>query len=277
MLGIFIPRITSSNISPYFSTGCCYFLSSAINPFLYSLLSKRFRRGFHDLTHKVVKNWRNRSSTASRENQNAHRQALAQASTLPNNFSFCFKNRQVNNRNVLKRHFNLPNTSVVQSDYDSKMHQNLEFEMQGVKNKNLSNSLGYKSSSDGLSASQSKQVPVDKLNYKDVEEIAALLNLKKKQLNCKYKVVFRSNLNQKGTTLIINTSKAEKNIPRCSGIHDLRYVGTNSTSTTSSSVIYLHGGQALDKNLKFNSVAEERSNKNKLFLSTLSYQSCREV
>ena len=225
----------------------------------------------------MVKNWRNRSSTASRENQNAHRQALAQASTLPNNFSFCFKNRQVNNRNALKRHFNLPHSSVVESDYDSKMHQNQEFEMQGVKNKNLSNSLGYKSSSDGLSASQSKQAAVEKLNYKDVDEIASLLNLKKKQLNCKYKVVFRSHLNQKGTTLIINTSKAEKNIPRCCGINDLRYVGTNSSSTTSSSVIYLKGGQALDKTLKFNSVAEERSNKNKLFLSTLSCQSCREV
>merc|ERR1712141_631637 len=30
-------------------SGCCYFLSAVVNPFLYSLLSKRFRRGFHDL------------------------------------------------------------------------------------------------------------------------------------------------------------------------------------------------------------------------------------
>ena len=30
-------------------SGCCYFLSAVVNPFLYSLLSKRFRRGYHDL------------------------------------------------------------------------------------------------------------------------------------------------------------------------------------------------------------------------------------
>ena len=29
--------------------GGCYYLSSTANPFLYSLLSKRFRRGFHDV------------------------------------------------------------------------------------------------------------------------------------------------------------------------------------------------------------------------------------
>ena len=30
-------------------SGGCYYLSSTANPFLYSLLSKRFRRGFHDV------------------------------------------------------------------------------------------------------------------------------------------------------------------------------------------------------------------------------------
>ena len=33
--------------------GCFYYLSAAINPFLYSLLSKRFRRGFCDLQTRV--------------------------------------------------------------------------------------------------------------------------------------------------------------------------------------------------------------------------------
>ena len=33
-------------------SGCFYLLSSAINPFLYSLFSKRFRRGFHDLIYR---------------------------------------------------------------------------------------------------------------------------------------------------------------------------------------------------------------------------------
>ena len=35
--------------------GCCYFLSAVVNPFLYSLLSKRFRRGFHDLVRNTKK------------------------------------------------------------------------------------------------------------------------------------------------------------------------------------------------------------------------------
>ena len=33
-------------------SGCFYLLSSAINPFLYSLFSKRFRRGFYDLLYR---------------------------------------------------------------------------------------------------------------------------------------------------------------------------------------------------------------------------------
>ena len=36
---------------------CCYFLSPVLNPFLYCLLSKRFRRGFHDLKQKVHGWW----------------------------------------------------------------------------------------------------------------------------------------------------------------------------------------------------------------------------
>ena len=34
-------------------SGCCFFLSSVVNPFLYSLLSKRFRRGYQDLIIKI--------------------------------------------------------------------------------------------------------------------------------------------------------------------------------------------------------------------------------
>ena len=38
----------------HFFSGCSMHLSSAINPFLYSLLSKRFRRGFHDLKRRYI-------------------------------------------------------------------------------------------------------------------------------------------------------------------------------------------------------------------------------
>ena len=41
------------------NTGCSYYLSSAINPFLYSLLSKRFRNGFSDLKNQFFKRLQN--------------------------------------------------------------------------------------------------------------------------------------------------------------------------------------------------------------------------
>ena len=47
----FTLRYKNSHLNIYL--GCFYYLSTAINPFLYSLLSKRFRRGFCDLKTKV--------------------------------------------------------------------------------------------------------------------------------------------------------------------------------------------------------------------------------
>lgn len=41
--------VSKSNLYPSFSLGACYYLSSTVNPFLYSLLSVRFRRGFKDV------------------------------------------------------------------------------------------------------------------------------------------------------------------------------------------------------------------------------------
>ena len=44
---------------------CCYFLSPVLNPFLYCMLSKRFRRGFHDLKQKISqKIWSSQSSSS---------------------------------------------------------------------------------------------------------------------------------------------------------------------------------------------------------------------
>ena len=45
------PGIACPNYLSFFVhfSGGCYYLSSTANPFLYSLLSKRFRRGFHDV------------------------------------------------------------------------------------------------------------------------------------------------------------------------------------------------------------------------------------
>jgi hypothetical protein len=41
--------VESTYIFSLLLAGGCYYLSSTVNPFLYSLLSKRFRRGFHDV------------------------------------------------------------------------------------------------------------------------------------------------------------------------------------------------------------------------------------
>ena len=45
------------NVSISWNIGCSYYLSSAINPFLYSLLSKRFRNGFRDLKNSCFKSF----------------------------------------------------------------------------------------------------------------------------------------------------------------------------------------------------------------------------
>ena len=149
--------------------------------------------------------------------------------------------------------------------------------MQGIAHQNLKNSIGYNTISRGLSEAQTKQATVKKLNCEDVERIASMLKLKKKHFNCKYKVVFRSHSNKQGTTFIVNSSEAEKNIPRCPGINDLRYVGTTSASLVASSVTYVHGTQTKTGQMKFNSVAEDKSNQNRQFCTSLSSPLCKEV
>ena len=242
---------------------------------MYSLLSKRFRRGFHDLTHKIIENLRYRPSSATLENQVNH-QVVARASTLPNNFSFCFKERQVNNRNTLKRHFDIPNSSVAYNDHDLRGHHMVELKMQEINNQNQKKSLGYKSSTDG--AYEHNQVTIEKLNYDDTEKIGSMRKQKKKHLNCKYKVVFKSQSNQQGTTLILN-AKNEKNtiIPRYSGTNDLRHIGTTSSSLVASSVTYINGYQSKTRQVKFNSLSDEKCNRKKASLCPFSCQQCSEV
>ena len=46
---LYLVGILHKNSILLFFAGGCYYLSSTANPFLYSLLSKRFRRGFHDV------------------------------------------------------------------------------------------------------------------------------------------------------------------------------------------------------------------------------------
>ena len=70
--------------------GCCYLLSSAINPFLYSIFSKRFRRGFYDLINGCCK----------RQEKEGKRPL--------NNIPKASKHRnQVVNRQAMLRHFDI--------------------------------------------------------------------------------------------------------------------------------------------------------------------------
>ena len=224
----------------------------------------------------MIKNWRNRSSTGSRDNQN-NRHVLAQASTLPNNFSFSFKNRQVNNRTAIRRHFNLPYSSVIQSDNDLNMHQSYEHEMHDIGSQKSRHSHGYKCNSDEFSTTNSNNAKKEKSKCEDADKVSSMLRHNKKELNCKYKVVFKSHSNHHGTTLIVNADRAAKNIPRCSGINDLRSVGTTTTSLTSSSVFHMNRSQMNGRTDNFHSVTDERSNKSKKFLSSLSCQTYREI
>jgi len=50
-------RILDIQDTLHMIAACCYFLSPVLNPFLYCLLSKRFRRSFHDLKQKMHDWW----------------------------------------------------------------------------------------------------------------------------------------------------------------------------------------------------------------------------
>ena len=194
-----------------------------------------------------------------------------QAKELPNNFSFCLKDRQVHNRNALKRHFNLPISSVIQSDSDLNIHQMFEKETKGINDQNISNSLGYKSSFDGFS--EPKQVTIERLKIEDVKKITSMLKQKKSHLNCRYRVVFKSQSSRQKTTLIVNDCE-QTPIPRYSGINDLRKVGSESMSLVASSASMSKGTQTKVTPKNFYSISEEKSCKSKPLLSTLSCQTC---
>ena len=245
-------------------TGCCYFLHSAINPFLYSLLSKRFRRGFHDLSNRVIKNCRNQQATSSREHQIVHN------APIQDNVSFCINNRQVTNRNVLKRHYNLAKSSGAQSDNDTKLHHKLLFEMQGIASRDPSESHGNRLSTYPLCEAQRKQINLEGLNCENIVIDAPELKHKKKQLKCKYKIVFKRQSNQHLNNAIEVETNADKTIPRCPGTNDLRNVGTSSASSGAQSCDCFKGTHLKAGHVKFRSVSEGKSRTQKHILSSLS-------
>ena len=108
---------------PFLISGVCYFLSSVVNPFLYSLLSKRFRRGFFDLKNKLKTrciNFANRQSPSHERSSDNSRVAPENPMTrhTPHlNISLrprscittqCFTTKQILTRSALRRHLALP-------------------------------------------------------------------------------------------------------------------------------------------------------------------------
>ena len=74
--------------------GCCYLLNSAMNPFLYSIFSKRFRRGFFDLLQRMdIRYFK----------QNRNDRPANATTTRGNNRPF----NQVINHRAMLRHFDL--------------------------------------------------------------------------------------------------------------------------------------------------------------------------
>ena len=194
-----------------------------------------------------------------------------QAKEMPDNFSFCLKDRQVHNRNALKRHFNLPISSVIQSDNDLNAHQMLKKETKDINDQNISNSQDYKSSFDGFSGPQ--QVTIERLKIEDVKKTTSKLKQKKNHLNCRYRVVFKSQSSRQKTTFIVNDCE-QTPIPRYSGTNDLRKVGSESMSLVASSASLSKGTQTKVRPKNLYSISEEKACKSKQFLSTLSCQTC---
>ena len=103
----------------YHSSGCCYFLSTAINPFIYSLLSKRFRRGFIEVAGGCISWGRRRFGNApvpEEKSQGGAQKSLTciRASPFP-------LNTQVIDRNasVLRQLHNAPGSTAKTDQFDS--------------------------------------------------------------------------------------------------------------------------------------------------------------
>ena len=258
----------------YIVIGCCCFLSSAANPFLYSLLSKRFRRGFHDIKQNILSNCRRLMyQSSSGFNNQSTRPEPRQVLSLPNNYPFRFTNKKVQSRNTIKRHFNQASSSL---DKFKNQTQGLEFEMQDSAYEANHIVNGFASSSSG--PVQPRIHPyiqrTDELKAHDGRRLSFKAK-SNEHLKCKYKVMFKTDSNT-DTILIVNSKKRKKqscdpNIPRCPRIHDLRNIGTPR------SVVHIIGTKNQRGYASYNSIADEKHMHNKMFSSSSSGPSSKDV
>ena len=220
----------------------CYFLSPAINPYLYCILSKRFRRGFHDLRRKMNK-WFNNVSTQSSTNQESMYvyQSPIHVRSLPNYTSLRYISKKVQTRNALLRHFEIPLPSILNYHTEGPTHNrsNIDIEMT-----NIVTQTNEPDRNDGINLTHTARIhngstisstESEEVQYKDKRGSEKNTKNRSMKENCKYKVIFKNSVNSDTTVIINNTSRKresnkKRSFKRFDRFNDLRNVGASSSS-----------------------------------------------
>ena len=220
----------------------CYFLSPAINPFLYCILSKRFRRGFHDLKRKMNK-WFNSSSLQSSSNQESVYvyQAPIQVRSVPNYSSLRYISKKVQTRNALLRHLDLPLPSILNFHTEGPTHNKNDIDMEMTRIVNQTSKLDRNNGMNlAHTVSIHKGTTINSTEWKDVlhkDKRNSENNTKNSSMkeNCKYKVIFKNDSNSDTTVIINNTCRKrdysmKRNFKRFSQFNNLKHIGASSPS-----------------------------------------------
>ena len=219
-------QITKSKTVSVYFTGCCYYLNSAINPFLYSLLSKRFRRGFHDLTRKILKLFQKHSFKISLNGVNGQ---VSNNSPIPNIPSSMIVNH---NSSILMNQAEIQKekpSPALKRYHEMRSYPNLLHDILIKEDINKSDLEVKKDSKDKTNQNETIKTAVSLMNlsskskmneykhqirsfddYQDDEEARILLTYENdEKLKCRYKVMFKTKSNA-DTKFIINTLNRKK-------------------------------------------------------------------
>ena len=215
------------------------------------------------------------SPNSSSANYQTTRGAPKQLTYLPNNYSFRFNNKKVRSRNAINGPINQATSSF---DEFKIKNQGLEFEMQDIKHDSTHIVRGCTSSISGPSLPHihHDNQQIDEIKSHDGERFSFRAKSNTNNgLKCKYKVMFKTHSNT-DTIVIVNALKTKKqscqpNIPRCPIIHDLSNVGTLR------SVVHITGTKHKRGCASCNSIADERHINYRMFSSSSSAPSSKEV
>ena len=185
---------------------------------------------------------------------NGIQQAPKPLGLVANNRSFRFNTNKIQTRHALKRHFDRPLSSIVQSDaVVIQRNENLEIEMTQIVNHTNNNVVSMMSP---FKSFQEIDIVENKFSEDNIQQ--TLSAKKYKRSNCKYKVMFKTQRN--GETTIIDNSidetkkNTKKRIYRCPLMNDLRNVGATSSLSDNNT-----GPKNNVSNISTNSVIECRS------------------